>query len=228
MQRRQLLTAGVGTASMAATSAASVLAAPTRLLADARPKIDLESAVPRRFAGWQVDPLILPIPPSPDQAEVMSRIYDQIVSRTYADERGRRVMLSIAYGSRQNQEMRAHRQEVCYRAQGFRIDGLVRERAAVAGREVTLARMVARQGPRVEPVTYWFTMGDHAVMSYLDREMVQLRYALAGKIPDGYLVRLSDLSRDRASASFDLHRDFAAALMASVSPLVRDRLLGTA
>ena len=47
--------------------------------------------------------------------------------------------------------------------------------------------MVATQGPRVEPVTYWFTTGDRVVLTYLQREMAQFKYALSGYIPDGYL-----------------------------------------
>jgi EpsI family protein len=203
----------------------SVVAVPTKLLSDTRPAFDLEKAIPKAFGDWTIDPHMVPIPPSPDQEAAMSKIYDQILSRTYVNSRGERMMLSITYGSRQNQEMRAHRQEVCYSAQGFKISQLQRLPLQVAGAKVPAAQMVATQGQRVEPVTYWFTMGDSAVMSYMDRELTQLRYALTGKIPDGYLVRVSNLSAQPEQA-FLRHKEFADALMSSIDGELRQRLTG--
>lgn len=203
----------------------SVVAVPTKLLSDTRPGFELENAIPKAFGDWTVDPYMVPIPPSPDQEAAMSKIYDQILSRTYVNSRGERIMLSITYGSRQNQQMRAHRQEVCYSAQGFKISQLHRLPMSVSGATVQSARMVATQGQRVEPVTYWFTMGDDAVMSYLDRELTQLKYAVAGQIPDGYLVRLSSLSANPKEA-FERQADFANALMSSLDPELRARLTG--
>lgn len=203
----------------------SVVAVPTKLLSDTRPGFDLEKAIPKTFGDWTVDPYMVPIPPSPDQESAMRQIYDQILSRTYVNSKGERMMLSITYGSRQNQQMRAHRQEVCYSAQGFKISRLQRLPMDVAGSMVPSARMVATQGQRVEPVTYWFTMGDSAVMSYLDREVTQLRYALRGMIPDGYLIRISSLSAN-ADRAFEEQSDFANALMSSLNSELRKRLTG--
>jgi EpsI family protein len=203
----------------------SVVAVPTKLLSDTRPAFDLEKSIPKAFGDWKIDPYMIPIPPSPDQESAMRQIYDQILSRTYVNSKGERMMLSITYGSRQNQQMRAHRQEVCYSAQGFRISQLHRLPLTVAGATVPSARMVATQGQRIEPVTYWFTMGDDAVMSYLDRELTQLKYAVAGQIPDGYLVRVSSLSGDPKDA-FKRQSEFANALMSEVDPELRARLTG--
>jgi len=210
---------------MLGAAAVSVFAVPTKLLSDTRPGFDLESSIPKAFGDWKLDPFTVPIPPSPDQESAMAKIYDQILSRTYVNSQGERMMLSITYGSRQNQQMRAHRQEVCYSAQGFKISQLQRLPLTVAGATVPSARMVATQGQRVEPVTYWFTMGDAAVMSYMDREVTQLRYALQGKIPDGYLVRVSSLSRDPTQA-FAKQSEFADALMSNIDPELRKRLTG--
>jgi EpsI family protein len=203
----------------------SVVAVPTKLLADTRPSFDLEKSIPKTFGDWKVDPFMIPIPPSPDQQSAMRKIYDQILSRTYVNSKGERIMLSITYGSRQNQQMRAHRQEVCYSAQGFKVSQLQRLPLTVAGARVPVARMVATQGQRVEPVTYWFTMGDSAVMSYLDRELTQLKYAISGHIPDGYLVRISSLSSD-SSHAFGEQLEFANALMGSIDTELRHRFTG--
>lgn len=208
-----------------AAVAGSKLATPTAKLSDTRAHFRLETAVPRQFADWRVDESIVPLPPSPDQQTVLNQIYDQILSRTYVNSKGERVMLSITYGSKQNQQLRAHRQEVCYSAQGFKISNLQHLDATIAGGPVPATRMVATQGARVEPVTYWFTTGDTVVLSYWDRELAQFRYALSGYVPDGYLVRISNLSED-ASASFATHLAFANALMPQLDPELRRRLVG--
>jgi EpsI family protein len=203
----------------------STVATPQEKLADTRQTFVLDQVVPRQFDDWRVDDSVAPLPPSPDQASVLNQIYDQILSRTYINSRGERVMLSITYGSRQTQQLRAHRQEVCYSAQGFRITELQRLQVSVGGGVLPATRMVATQGRRVEPVTYWFTTGDTVVLSYWDREFAQFRYALSGYVPDGYLVRLSSLSTNSAAA-FGQHVAFANALMSHLDPELRRRLVG--
>lgn len=203
----------------------SALATPREKLADTRQQFTLDTAVPKRFADWRLDDSIAPLPPSPDQQSVLNQIYDQILSRTYVNSRGERVMLSITYGSRQTQQLRAHRQEVCYRSQGFNINGLKHVDVQISGGALPVTQMVAQRTGRIEPVTYWFTTGDTVVMSYWDREWAQFKYALSGMVPDGYLVRISNLSGNTDTAFSD-HVAFADALFASVDPELRRRLVG--
>lgn len=219
--RRAILVA----AAMAASSALGVVAVPRAKLADTRAAFDLERSVPRKFGDWRVDDSIAPLPPSPDQQRVLDEIYDQIVSRTYVNDKGERVMLSLTYGSKQTQQLRAHRQEVCYAAQGFRITRLEHPLLAIGRGEVSTTRMVATQGSRIEPVTYWFTTGDAVVRTYMERELAQLRYTLSGYVPDGYLVRLSSLSAD-ADAAFRLQTAFANEMFSHLDPELRRRLTG--
>jgi EpsI family protein len=205
----------------------SVVATPHEKLADTRQRFVLDTEVPKAFGNWRLDESITPLPPSPDQQSVLNEIYDQILSRTYVNDRGERMMLSIAYGSKQNQQLRAHRQEVCYAAQGFKISGLQHLSLNVGGGLLPATRMVASHGGRVEPVTYWFTTGDTVVLSYWDREWAQLRYAMSGMVPDGYLVRISTLS-DNPNAAFRHELDFANTLMSQLKPELRRRLVGHA
>lgn len=218
---RTLVVAGL----MLGTAALSVVATPNNKLADTRREFTLATEIPKSFGDWRLDTSIVPLPPSPDQQSVLNQIYDQILSRSYINSRGERIMLSITYGSKQNQQLRAHRQEVCYSAQGFKISQLERTELPVAGGLVPVTRMVATQGQRVEPVTYWFTTGDTVVLSYWDREFAQFRYALSGYIPDGYLIRISSLSAD-PKAAFALQADFANALMPHIDSELRRRLVG--
>lgn len=199
---------------------------PTRKLSDQEHRVDLAKAVPVQFADWKIDPGIVPVALSPVQAEALSSTYDQVLSRTYVNATGQRVMLSIAYGASQTQGLRAHRQEFCYTAQGFRVADIERLEFKIDGTTIEGTRMVASHGSRVEPVTYWFTMGNRVVLGYLDRQLVQLRYALSGYIPDGYLVRLSTVGPDVASG-FSVQVEFAEQMMQALPRSLRDRLVGS-
>jgi EpsI family protein len=189
------------------------------------PGFDLERLVPRSFGDWRLDASIAPIPPSPDVQANLDKLYDQIVSRTYVNSRGERIMLSIAYGGDQSDSLKAHRQEVCYSAQGFNIVELLQGAVDVAGRHVPVARLLAVKGGRSEPVTYWFTMGDQVVMSRLGRLLAQLEYGLHGEIPDGMLVRISNLSAD-SRGSYAEHAVFLNAMLGALDPSTLVRMAG--
>ncbi len=210
---------------MGAAVLATIALQPQKLLADTGPRIELDKSVPTAFGDWKLDPDLGAMVPSETAQERTRLIYSQTLSRTYINSQGERIMLSIAYGSVQTQQLRAHRQEVCYRAQGFEIDELYSQDLRIDGVDVPATRMVAHNGPRIEPVTYWFTMGNSLVRSYYDRQMVQLKYALSDYIPDGYLYRVSSINPDSAAA-FRLQADFSNALMRALDPVVRAKLLG--
>jgi EpsI family protein len=135
------------------------------------------------------------------------------------------MMLAVAYGGDQSDALKAHRQEACYRAQGFDIVSLAHGRYATAGRDIPVTRMHAVKGERSEPVTYWFTMGDSVVLGRLERLKVQLRHGFAGRIPDGMLVRVSSLSHD-PTAAYAAHESFMSGLVGSVPATEAARFVG--
>jgi EpsI family protein len=188
--------------------------------------LELERIIPRAFGGWSIDPLIVPIVPAPDVQANLARLYDQIVSRTYVNAQGERTMLTIAYGGDQSDALKAHRQEVCYAAQGFEIRNVLHERLRLREKTVPVTRMLAVRGPRSEPVTYWFTMGDRVVLGRLERLLVQLKYGLSGRIPDGMLVRVSSISADSTRA-FEEHEEFIGELLSGMPRGDARRLLGS-
>ena len=180
---------------MAGAAAAAQILKPSHQISQSR-KIQLESMIPASFGDWRIDPSVRLVAPTPDVQASLDKIYDQILSRAYVNSRGERMMLSIAYGGAQDDNLKAHRQEVCYTAQGFSISGLVHTTLAFGQSTIPVTRMMAVQGERSEPVTYWFTIGDQVVLSRAERLIVQLKYGLSGEIPDGMLVRVSNLSTE--------------------------------
>ncbi|HLX23334.1 MAG TPA: exosortase B [Usitatibacter sp.] len=186
---------------------------------------DLERLVPSAFGDWSIDPSVEPIAPAPDVQAKLDRIYGSTLSRTYVNSSGEQMMLTLAYGGDQSDALKAHRQEVCYAAQGFTIHGLREAELATPGREIPVTRMLAVRGERSEPVTYWFTMGDRVVQGRAERLGLQLAWGLRGRIPDGMLVRVSSLSADPDSA-FAAQRSFIASLLAAVAPADATRIAG--
>ena len=77
---------------------------------------------------------------------------------------GYRIMLSLAYGSNQRGSLQAHKPEVCYPTQGFSITYNEVTTLNTPFREIPARHPFGTLGARQEPVTYWITVGDTAVM----------------------------------------------------------------
>jgi len=204
----------------------AVVAKPTAKIADRGPRVVLETLFPVSFGDWRIDqsqPVILP---SPDTQALLDKFYNQTLARTYVNGRGERVMLSVAYGGDQSDNMAVHRPEVCYPAQGFEVLKSLDTALRLGDRTVPVRRLLTRLGGRVEPITYWVTVGDHVPgLAGFGPKLAQLTYGLRGSIPDGMLVRVSSIERQE-SAAYALHARFLEELTASIPEAGKNRVLG--
>jgi EpsI family protein len=221
MDPRHLL---VGLAMLAAAGLAIWLT-PSQQAADQMQQVNLETMFPREFGEWRMVEEVDRSMVSPDVQAKLDRIYNQTLARTYVSASGERVMLAVAYGSNQTDSMKVHLPEVCYPSQGFEILYNDKDRLVLNDLIVQVKHLVARQGSRIEPVTYWIAMGNRTVAGDLDRRLVQIRFGLAGVIPEGYLFRVSSLDSNRASA-FAVQARFIQGLHASMTATERGRIFG--
>jgi EpsI family protein len=199
---------------------------PTDRLAERKARINLEQQVPEAFGEWQIDRNIRPVVPDPGLQAMLDSLYSQTLARTYVNKTGQRVMLSIAYGSDQGSEATAvHRPEFCYSAQGFRVQTLAKEQISIAGTSLPVARVVARLGQRVEPISYWVTLDETATLPGFGRKLQQIRFGLNGQIPDGMLVRVSTISNS-TEESFAMQQQFLEQMFAAVPAAVKSRYFG--
>ena len=210
---------------MFAASAAAVALRPTHKLADAGPKVDLETMIPKQFGDWRIDASIAPVLPAPDVQAKLDKIYNQTLARTYVNRRGQRVMLSIAYGGDQSDSMQVHLPEVCYAAQGFQIDRASLGQIATDYGTLPVKRLIARLNSRVEPITYWITVGDEVVNAGYKRKLAQIRYGITGNVPDGILVRASSIDRDNLGA-YSLQDNFLRDMLAAMPKKNRSKVVG--
>lgn len=200
---------------------------PREKIADQGPKVDLEAMIPKQFGEWRLDESIAPLQASPDVRAMLNKIYNQTLSRTYINSKGERIMLSIAYGGDQSDSMQVHKPEVCYPAQGFQVLKQSNAQLETGFHPIPAVRLVAVQGNRVEPITYWITVGDRVPGSGTARKLEQLKYGLTGKVPDGLLFRVSSIAADHERA-FSLQASFVNGLLKSAPPEARERLIGKA
>ena len=210
---------------MLATAGLALAITPTRKIADDSPQVNLETLIPDQFGEWKQDGAIVPLLPDPAQTALLNKIYNQILSRTYINSHGDRIMLSIVYGGDQSDGMAVHKPEVCYPAQGFKILNNSTDALSTRSGPIPVKRLVATQGQRIEPITYWTTIGDNVAVDGLKWKLYQLKYGLTGKIPDGLLVRISSIQPDTIRA-FEMQDDFARTLLAALTPTERKRLAG--
>lgn len=199
----------------------------------AMPDPNLEQAVPERFGEWRMLPNALV------QASVVTKgatstdqPYDEIVSRTYVNARGEMVMLALAYGKNQRQEVKVHRPELCYPAQGFKVLSLKSAAFAgvhskVSGQDVTGQRMVVDGRGNKEVVSYWIRIGDTYSSSPWRIRWQIMQEGLQGRMTDGILVRVSQrVSTDADPApTHQLLETFAKDLIQAVPEQTRAYLV---
>jgi EpsI family protein len=224
---RQTRRAALAALLMGGAAAAAWKLTPTRRMATLHGEINLEAQIPQRFGDWQVDTSAVGGVVNPQQEELLKQLYSQILSRTYVNAQGQRVMLSIAYGNDQRDGMQLHYPEVCYPAQGFRLLSNNKVDLSLAGVRIPARRLeTVLANQRYEPVTYWTVIGETAVRGGSDKKLVEMQYGFKGLIPDGLLFRVSSIDRD-TPAAFVLQDQFAEALLSGVTPAVLARIAGT-
>lgn len=191
------------------------------------PPILLDSQVPEKFANWAIDKSIIPVLPNEEVQAKLDVLYTQVIARTYVNTLGEQVMLSIAYGADQGSDATAaHRPEFCYVAQGFSINNLGESIVDLNGRSLRVKQLFGRLGSRNEPITYWVTLNDTAVLPGLRRKLEQIRVGLHGYVPDGMLVRASTIGAD-VKVGLALQLQFLASLERALSPSLRSRYFGS-
>jgi len=225
--RRRFVASVVLGIAMAGTSALTGALTPKQKVADFQDHFSLEQLIPARFGNWTMDNSVAPLTPDETQKELIATLYDQTLARTYVNDAGQRVMLSIAYGGDQSKQLQLHLPEVCYVAQGFDLIDERKGELFTAYGKVPVKRLIARQNVRNEPITYWVTVGDKAVMSGLGQKYQRFLYNLTGKIPDGMLVRVSTVEAD-AEHAYHVQERFVNQMLDALAPKGRTRLLGAA
>ena len=215
----------IGLAMLAAAGLAVALT-PRLKLADQGPMVSLEAMIPKQFGEWELEETMASLIVSPDVQALLDSIYSQTLTRNYVNDKGERIMLSIAYGNDQSYSSQVHRPEMCYPAQGFEIKSMSKDSIDFSGAKLPVMKLVATQGLRIEPITYWVMIGGSAVRGNMEQHFARLRYGLTGKIPYGLVVRVSTISANE-SQSYRTQEQFVRDMLGAVPKQYRKVLTGS-
>src|SRR5450759_1808926 len=200
---------------MVSSGALTMVMTPSVEIAKQQNQINLEAMIPGEFNGWQIDLSVVTPMVNPDVQGLLNKIYNQTLSRTYINNQGDRVMLSIAYGRDQRTDLQVHRPEVCYLANGFDIGKMTKTIVDTTIGRIPVMHLVAKQGARNEPITYWIRVGDSLTRGWFEQKAAALSYGLTGKVPDGLLFRVSTISNDEQD-SYRVQQTFVTTLLQAV------------
>ncbi|OWQ93597.1 EpsI family protein [Roseateles aquatilis] len=220
-----------GVALMLVAVGAAWLATP-RLQAMQGAPSSLEATVPASFGDWRmIQDARTQVDVSQGVETVQEQPYDQTVMRTYVNGKGEQIMLALAWGERQRQDVKVHRPEVCYPAQGYSIrkaaDGPAIPTSARAQPVPSVELLTEARGGGYEAVRYWIRIGDMYGGDGMAARWYILNEGFRGRIPDGMLVRASQrLAQPGAEAqSQALMASFLSELVAAVPAGTRTLLV---
>ena len=191
-QRRSLLVAVL----LILAALLAVKLTPTMHVVNTTP--DLDTIIPAEFGEWkQIADPFTQVGLTTGGNDLASQLYDKVVMRTYANKNGDRVMLAIAYAREQKQDIKIHRPEVCYVAQGFQLLSKTNNTINVsAAKSIKALRLLVSNQNRYETVSYWVRIGDDYPANGMSARLKILRDGLKGKVLDGVLVRASTAISD--------------------------------
>ncbi len=185
------------------------------------------SIVPTRIPGWtsrDVSDLVAP----KEEDSLAARIYGETVGRIYHQtSTGAEVMMLLAHGDSQSDDLQLHRPEVCYPAFGFVIhQNSVVEIPLIPGAAIPGRDLVAVSPDHRETILYWSRLGEYFPISRGSQHYDRMRTAMKGIVADGILSRFSveGVEPDAASA---IMRGFVPTLIKAIAPAHRPALIGT-
>ncbi len=220
--RREFLIGGA-----CALTAGAAYAATPRERMSLLGKAKLEDLVPRAFGAWSELPSNSVVVPQSDDS-LAARLYAQTVTRVfvnYSDNTS--VMALFAYGDTQSDQLQLHRPEVCYPAFGFAvIESKAVDIGLANGAIIPARRLTAQSALRTEHVAYWTRIGEYLPQSGQDQRAAKLRTAFQGIIPDGILVRISNL-QTTPDEGFAVNARFASQLIDAMPKQGLPALVGT-
>lgn len=205
------------------------LLTPNAVHVEAYPEFD--QRLPSQVAQWTYTPSAMQqVAASTAKDTDLSQPYNEVSMRTYRDPQGHAVMLTLAWGQRQRQEVKVHRPDLCYVAQGYKVISLSNKQTtgfSGVSHPVLVHHMLAQNAQSYEAVAYWMRIGSNFSEGALETRMHIIEEGLKGRIPDGILVRSSIRAntKEEAEAAFPLLDQFLLDLYGSTPSTLRPYLI---
>jgi EpsI family protein len=187
--RREML---LGAACLVSAGAAQVLK--PKKAVSLLGKDHLADILPAVFGAWtskDTTDLVAPV----DDDSLQSRLYEQTLSRIYENTAsGQSIMMLIAHGALQTNELSFHRPELCYPAAGFTLSQSHVVDLPLGGGVTLPVRCLLADAPaRRESIVYWSRLGEFLPTTSAEQRTDRMKTAFEGYVPDGLLARFSAL-----------------------------------
>lgn len=162
--------------------------------------------IPRQVANWQSrksDELVVP-----QEDDFTAKLYENLETFVYEGANVPTMMLLLAYNSVQQNDVQAHRPEVCYPAGGYPI--IFSEELAIKykGKMISGRYLIAkRDSSSFEHIIYWIRIGDAFPASWARQRLDMALINASGIIPDGALFRVSTINQS-SMKNINLVQDF--------------------
>jgi len=217
--RRDLIIGG-----LCAVSAGAAYAMTPRRKVTLVGEAKLEQVVPEKFGAWVSNDVGDPFALNTENS-LSAKIYNQLITRLYINTAtGQQVLMLLAYGASQTDDLQIHRPEVCYPAFGYDIVENKNVDVPILGRVSLPARqMLAQKETASESIVYWSRIGETLPQDGDQQRRDKLNAAMRGFVPDGILCRFSCV---RPGTVADLQA-FIVEILTNVAPDKRQMLVGT-
>lgn len=207
------------TIGVALVSAALLAYLATPRLKEDTASVEIEANTPAVVGQWRQLPNASIQVGLSTASEDINQPYDQTVMKTFTDGDGHVIYLALAWGRHQRQEVKIHRPELCYPAQGLAVESIKSitfpltapgQTSLIPGKRL----ITSKGGGQVELVSYWIRIGSSYSSSAWQTRLHIMQEGLAGKVTDGILVRVSQrVARDQNfEAEFARQEQFIAEL----------------
>jgi EpsI family protein len=124
--------------------------------------------------------------------------YDKVLNRNYVSSNNVK-SLTVAYSNKQVQDVKVHRQEVCYHAQGFNIASeIIKDEIEIFNKNISVYSFLVEKDQNLDVISYYIRIGDSFFLDAKNTRLYILKEAVLNKsIPDGLLVRVSTSLRTK-------------------------------
>ncbi len=185
---------------------------------------DFKTIIPVSLSNWtMVQNHYQPISLSVEGEKNIDQPYDSVLMETFQNNISEQtIMLAIAYGANQQQEIKIHRPELCYPAQGFEVkelSDLAYEVKLNSGAyHFKLTKLLSQSKQRKELTLYWIRIGDIISSNPWEIRWNILKGGLSKNIPDGILVRTSQVLLEDMSVeeSIKTQKEFITGLLKGI------------
>jgi EpsI family protein len=187
----------------------------------------LDHIVPSVLRGWTSRDVSDQFAPQTADS-LVAKLYGETIGRIYTDTAsGVDVLMLMAHGDVQSNELQLHRPEVCFPAFGWRIDSSDPVELPLAPHVTLPARkLLCRLEDTQLSAIYWTRLGEYFPKSGNEQRLDRVRAALDGYVPDGLLARFSVQGLEPKLA-FDAMIRLVAELVTAVAPSARAPLIGS-